>query len=220
MKPFFSAEGGEDESRPMPKNPVDPSTKEPLDEDTSITESSQADELVPASTSRDKSEGWIPEVILWLPMYEAGYGNASKVVREDGRAFVYKHSSPQTWNDVLRFYAVDKVEYRNLYRVATGRSQSVPIVVPSRGLVLIPIKIRSPRVKNDGAIGYIADRFIKDFERVVENGEYIGLRIRLTTGTEVLAQMSLKNFLEQQRSAKYFMYFLAEHKVYPWFRTE
>ncbi|QSO51141.1 hypothetical protein JZ785_20125 [Alicyclobacillus curvatus] len=229
MNDFPTMESGKDEHehRMAPKSPEAPSYEEAPDENASTAKTNitgewvptemhhRAEDLVPASTSRTCNEAWIPQVVMWLPMYESGYGNASKVALEDGRSFIYKHSSAQTWADILRFYAVDKAEYRNLYREVTGRSQSVPIVVPSRGLVLVPAKIRVPRVKNDGAIGYIAERFIHHVNRVVEGHEYAGLRITLTTGAEALVQMSPKNFQEVLKNARYFMYQLSVHKVYP-----
>lgn len=162
-----------------------------------------------------RNDGFIPDIICILPTYLDGRGNVSAIELDDGCQFTYDHSSIQTGRDILRFYMWDYEEMRRKYYDATGRSQSMPIVIPSRDLVLTPMKFRTPRTKNDGSMGYIADKFIHRVDRIVENRQFKGLRVTLTTGSQVIVQMTLTNFNQQLRHARYFMFYLHDHGIYP-----
>lgn len=157
---------------------------------------------------------WVPSLVQFQPMYELGYGNVSKVELENGTIFPYRHSSIRTHRDVARYYAMDLFEMRNLYRTATSRSLSVPIVIASRDLVFVPLRVRTPRTKNDGCMGYIGHRFIADVSRIVTGRKFEGLCITLTTGTEVFVDMTKPGFEQQLKDAKYFMYYLRERQIY------
>ena len=182
------------------------------EEDSRATE--EIDLLTQLHDSSVDEDGWIPSLVQFQPVYELGYGNASKVELEDGTKFHYRHSSARTRRDIARYYAIDLSEMRHLYRVATSRSLSVPIVIASRDLVLVPVRTRTPQTKNDGCIGYIGHRFIRDVSRIVTGKKFDGLCITLTTGSEVFVDLTKQSFEQQLKDAKYFMYYLRERGLY------
>ena len=181
-------------------------------------EDGQATKEIKLVTKMDRSpadkDWWIPLLVQFQPMYELGYGNVSKVELENGTTFHYRHSCARTKKDVAHYYAMDLWDMRNLYRTATSRSLSVPIVIASRDLVFVPLRMRTPRTRNDGSVGYIGHRFIADVSRIVTGKKFDGLCITLTTGSEVFVDMTKQCFEQQLKDAKYFMYYLWERRVY------
>jgi hypothetical protein len=157
---------------------------------------------------------WIPKVILWSPAYLKGYGDGSYVHMEDGGEFYLGCSASRVYQAVANYYGFDVAQMRRHYVAATRHSQSVPLPIVRRNAMLIPFKARCPECRNDGATGYIADRFIERVDKLsLADQDAPGIRIRLVTGMEVTAPMTVEAFAERRQRANYFRYYLAMNEM-------
>jgi len=149
-------------------------------------------------------ETWVPRVSVWEPMYVKDYGSVCLMTGTDGAHAYYGASSRWVYDTVLEFYERDFHTMRKDYRRCTGQSQSVPVPVPQRDLILFAVKTRHTekqgQAHNDGAFGYVADTCIRHVEEI----EPTKLRVSLATNHEVEVLMTRDSFEAQRHRAEHF----------------
>ena len=171
---------------------------------------------VPAFLDRrsiPKAKDWVPVLEAFVPVYLDGYGNAT-LIYTDSMRFYVGMTAVRVYRTIARYYSIDIASLRRHFAAATHKSQSMPLVLSPRKLILIPFRARTPRYKNDGAIGYVADQCIRDIEPVALKGRHAeGIRIVLQSGAEIVAPTSEELFGRHWQVARYFHYYLHTHTL-------
>ncbi|MCX7781217.1 MAG: hypothetical protein N2491_09960 [Negativicutes bacterium] len=88
-----------------------------------------------------------------LPQYTTA-GDSTLIIAADGKATTSPVRVKAILNRLARRHAVDLISLRRLSARATGRSLRQPLPL-APGLVLIPFKVRKPRIARDSCTGYI-----------------------------------------------------------------
>lgn len=104
------------------------------------------------------------EILAILPKYVADRGNCTLVVKGDGENLILNKSIKTTIGLLGKYYMIDLVEVRKRYREIVFSKNLIPIPL-SRKDIFVPLKTRYPICKNDGAFGYINQRFITNIKR-------------------------------------------------------
>ncbi len=89
-----------------------------------------------------------------IPCYDRQGGNATLIYTTGGEIIPDRRTVKWNLRRLARLYSVDLQAIRQNYGSYLGCRQGVPLPF-SAGLVLVPLKIRSPVGKNDGCYGYI-----------------------------------------------------------------
>jgi hypothetical protein len=160
-----------------------------------------------------KSAEWVPFVEGWEPVYLRDFGDATRVLMEDGSQMYLGIGGNSLYRLVAGYHGIDVDKMRLHFNDATGRSQSMPLAIPSREIVLFPYKARRPKAKNDAAFGYVSDSHIKSLE--VITGLRRSLRIIMKSGHELIAPTSLGNFKAVRKDAGAFLLYLHRNKIVP-----
>ena len=98
--------------------------------------------------------GWEEEFAALVPCYDENGGNATLIYSAGGAVEADRRSVKANLRRLARFYQVDLEAARRRYGQYLGRAQGVPLPF-SLSLVLVPVKMRVPVGKNDGADGYV-----------------------------------------------------------------
>ncbi len=108
------------------------------------------------------------EILYAIPVYKEGQGDVSKVLYEGG----VESFQPFHIRTLIRKLAyenyIDIVSLKRKMQEQLGRKNIIPYPFHKR-LILIPVKIRKPRLKKDGAIGYINYIWV---EKIQEEGKH------------------------------------------------
>lgn len=99
------------------------------------------------------------KVIGFFPIYVEDRGNCTKVFTEDDGK-IAKMNALSFLNRMVRYYFLDLEGIREHYGNILGIKHLVPI--PFDYNIFIPIKYRRPRLKNDGAMGYLNIDWIEE----------------------------------------------------------
>ena len=97
---------------------------------------------------------WEEELAALVPCYDENGGNATLIYSAGGAVEADRRSVKANLRRLARFYQVDLEAARRRYGQYLGRAQGVPLPF-SLSLVLVPVKMRVPVGKNDGADGYV-----------------------------------------------------------------
>lgn len=111
-------------------------------------------------------EHFIERLAMLMPVYREGGGDMTRVVLEDGEMWDDPRPVSIVLRAIARYFAVDLVAVRERYGDILGKRLYVPLPL-SPHLVLMPLKMRTPRVQKDGTTGYVATHLL---ERVLEGG--------------------------------------------------
>lgn len=160
-----------------------------------------------------KPETWVPIVEAWEPVYLYNYGNACLLYLENGLRMYLGTTSLRIFRIVAAFYAIDVPEMRKHFTSATSRSQSIPLAISARKLVLFAYKSRCPDIKNDGAVAYVADRCIEKLEPSLDSKRE--LYITLKSGHVLTTVVRADHFAYLRRTAGFFLYYLHTNKILP-----
>lgn len=108
------------------------------------------------------------EILYAIPVYREGQGDISKILYEGGEK-IYRSFHIRT---LIRRIAyenyTDLVSLKRTMREQLGQKNILPYPFHSR-LILLPLKIRKPKLKKDGAFGYINYVWI---EKIEKEGKY------------------------------------------------
>lgn len=95
------------------------------------------------------------ELAAFYPEYQPGQGDLTQLITIDGRQLTVKRSVRAVLGGLTRSFAIDLYRVRQLYGQLLGQRNSVPIPLTAN-LVLVPLKVRKPRLPKDGTIGYLS----------------------------------------------------------------
>jgi hypothetical protein len=146
----------------------------------------------------EAAERFAGELAMLMPIYVPGGGDMTEIVTEGGERWIDPRPVPLVLKSVARYYGVDLVAVRERYGDILGRRLNVPLPL-SPHLVLIPLKMRLPRVQKDGTTGYVATRCI---ERIRPCEEPNRCCLLLGGVVEVECLQSLEFVKQQVRRAR------------------
>lgn len=99
-------------------------------------------------------------IMAIIPIYEKDLGNVTRVYFENHQPVTIEKSMKTVFSYLLRYYMINIDELRSRYKGLLGGKNLMPIPF-SKDDILIPVKIRTPLTKNDGAFGYINLRYLE-----------------------------------------------------------
>lgn len=89
-----------------------------------------------------------------VPIYDEHGGNVTEVHLDDGRVLIDQRKTCSVVNSLAKVFAVSVGGARKKYSKLVNRKLSVPIPL-HQDLVLVPVKMRKPIAREDGAWGYV-----------------------------------------------------------------
>ncbi|TYP53796.1 hypothetical protein [Thermosediminibacter litoriperuensis] len=132
-----------------------------------------------------------------VPVYEAGAGNATRVITSDGKEHLIGNTCRTVIRRIARAYGVDLAAVRENYGRAVNRRNYVPVPL-SPSLILIPVKFRErPLGENDGTVGYLSFYEIREIE---EDGSFS--RVLLACGRCLRVLLGKATLLEYMKDAR------------------
>ena len=93
------------------------------------------------------------DIVALLPIYSP-QGDSCQILSTDGNSQAVSKRLRTVLQQLLRHQAIDPAELRRQSSAITGGRLQQPLAL-SPELILIPFKVRSPRVSGDSTIGYI-----------------------------------------------------------------
>lgn len=157
---------------------------------------------------------WIPYLSAYAPVDVENIGGMCRVVLETNYEFYIAMSVVAVHRTIIR-HTGGLGGLRQHWTNATSRSQSVPVPVVARDLTLMPLKLRSkPQGKNDGTIGYVADRMIAKAYSLPDSPNQT--HILLMTGHELVADVSYNGFVNAFGQMKAFICYLQNKGILPY----
>ncbi len=132
----------------------------------------------------------------FLPVYEDG--NVTRVFTGNGDQILVRRTCKTVLRNLARFYGVDLSAVREYYGSSINKKQGVPIPMTAN-LLLIPVKVRkNPLGENDGTLGYVNFREIKQ----VANGEDGKCYITFQCDKDLLVLVSQATMREYMKNAR------------------
>lgn len=98
-------------------------------------------------------------MVAILPVYADGVGNVSRVLYEGGSEEIVPVRVSRILDRLFYAHLLSRRAVEEYYGGFLGIRRNVPAVI-ARDLVYVPVKVRKPRVRDDGAYGYVLDRAI------------------------------------------------------------
>ncbi|KJS21374.1 MAG: hypothetical protein VR72_10730 [Clostridiaceae bacterium BRH_c20a] len=95
-----------------------------------------------------------------IPIYEQLGGNSTEVWLVGGEKIVIPYKTKTVLKNLAKVFAVDISQLKRKYGVLVGKRVSAPLAFHPE-LILLPIKIREPFAKDEGANGYIVHNKVK-----------------------------------------------------------
>lgn len=156
------------------------------------------------------TESFVYDLAVLAPVYVEGGGDMTRVMTEDGQMWNDPRPVPVVLKGVARHFGVDLTAVRERYGEILGRRLYVPLpIAPS--LMLVPIKMRLPRVQKDGTTGYVAPHLI---DRVVPGKTSTCCTLLFCGGQKVECLQSSDFALQQLRHARIVQTFYRETMNY------
>lgn len=132
----------------------------------------------------------------FIPVYEDG--NVTRIFTCDGQQILVRRTCRTVLKNLARFYGVDLVAVRERYGRSINKKQGVPIPMTTN-LLLIPVKVRkNPLGENDGTLGYVNFREIKE----VTDGEGGKCHITFQCDKDLLVLVSRATMNEYMKNAR------------------
>ncbi len=129
---------------------------------------------------QDLAEIW-PEILCLIPFYDEYGGNSTRILLEKGKELVIERRTKTVVKDIARIFAVDLAAMKERCGPYVGRKTSTPL--PLRpDFILLPVKMRVPSAKDQGAWGYLVLQKIEACEKWAEGQSQVifcdGTKIR------------------------------------------
>lgn len=122
-----------------------------------------------------------PEILCLVPVYTADGTNGTAVYRENGEPIFNPLRTKTLVRQLARVFCLDLKAARQHYAEVSKRQYTVPI--PLRpDLVLVPVRARRARVKDDGTRAYVVKAKIQS---VTAGPGSAGTRITFKDGTHL-----------------------------------
>lgn len=98
-------------------------------------------------------------MVAILPVYADGVGNVSRVLYEGGSEEIVPVRVSRILDRLFYAHLLSRRAVEEYYGGFLGIRRNVPAVI-ARDLVYVPLKVRKPRVRDDGAYGYVLHQAI------------------------------------------------------------
>ncbi|MGZ4031712.1 MAG: hypothetical protein ACXVP5_09125 [Tumebacillaceae bacterium] len=154
----------------------------------------------------EETENFIGELAMLLPVYVEGGGDMTKVVLRAGTSWLDPRPVPAVLRQIARYFGVDLTAVRERYGDILGRKLHVPIPLAPQ-LVLMPLKMRTPRIQKDGTTGYIATDVV---QRVIPDVESTRCKLEVEGNGRVECLQSSEFAKQQLRNARIVKQFYQE----------
>ena len=90
-----------------------------------------------------------------IPRYFHGEGNGTEVYYKDGSIINDNRKVKTILREIAKDFAADVAELRRKYGRVIGLKQQIPIPF-SPEFILVPLKVRTPKIDGDGSYGYFS----------------------------------------------------------------
>jgi hypothetical protein len=104
------------------------------------------------------------EIIYAIPKYVDGQGDISMILNEGGSEIPMPFHIRTLIRKLAYENYIDLVSVRRRLQDQFGQKNILPYPLHPR-LILIPVKVRKPRLKKDGAFGYINYVWVEDIQK-------------------------------------------------------
>ncbi|MDR7857511.1 competence protein ComK [Tissierella sp.] len=108
------------------------------------------------------------ELMAFIPQYVEDRGNCTIVYRKNMEPNIIEKTLKTVIRSIGKYYMIDLNEAKKRYRLLVSSPNLVPIPL-SKQDVFVPIKVRVPICKGDGAFGYINLRYIDKIKKEKKN---------------------------------------------------
>ncbi|MBZ4653347.1 MAG: hypothetical protein JG781_686 [Peptococcaceae bacterium] len=123
---------------------------------------------------QDLAEIW-PDILCLIPFYDTNGGNSTQMLLEEGKELVIQRRTKTVVKDLARIFAVDVAAMKERCGPYLGRKSSTPL--PLRpDFILLPVKMRVPLAKDEGAWGYVVLQKIEACGKLAEGQSQIIFR--------------------------------------------
>lgn len=104
------------------------------------------------------------EILYAIPMYRDGQGDGSKILYEGGQESFMPYHIRTLIKRLAYDHYMDMISLRRRLQEQLGQRNILPYPFHPR-LILLPVRVRKPRLKKDGAFGYINYVWIQEIRR-------------------------------------------------------
>lgn len=104
------------------------------------------------------------KIIYAIPKYIEGKGDLSLVLDSSGKEIIMNFHIRSFIRKLAFENYIDLVSIKRRLQKQFGQKNLLPYPINSE-LILIPVKVRIPKLKKDGAFGYINYLWVKEIER-------------------------------------------------------
>lgn len=94
------------------------------------------------------------DIWAFTPEYFQGMGEVTRIIVSAGQDQILSMTMRSFRNNLCRFYSIDYYSMRKKYGQIIGSVNCVPLPISS-AKIFIQLKVRSPRFRNDSAMGYV-----------------------------------------------------------------
>ncbi|NMA82883.1 MAG: hypothetical protein GX962_03350, partial [Epulopiscium sp.] len=156
-----------------------------------------------------------------VPYYGEWGENQTLIYSLEGDIFCYPHGMRNFLQLFVRQQELDLYQLRKKYGELLQKRNGIPLPLGFY-LVLIPVKLREPIAKGDGAYGYVVLEQVEKIEEESKQGVFYlqgGLRIPTLWSKKVLHQQLLYGRLvqqayEQEQRRKFDLYYTASPEFF------
>lgn len=144
------------------------------------------------------------EIMAFIPTYMDMKGNCTLLYTKGGE-IVLEKCTRTILNLISKYYLVDLKELKKYYSSLIGIKNSIPIPF-NKDNIFIPVKVRKPISKNDGALGYINLKYIGKIAEgkncttiyLENNHEIVSLNTIKTIKKQIKIGYIVKKFCEEK----------------------
>lgn len=104
------------------------------------------------SRQMPRLESWVGQVTAFVPVYFNG--NITLVLLEDQTAMYVPYRTPWLRTCIARHFGIVLQGLRRAREEDLGKSMNTPLLIPSENKAFVPLKVRNPISRNDGATGF------------------------------------------------------------------
>ncbi|WAH36841.1 hypothetical protein [Alicyclobacillus dauci] len=101
---------------------------------------------------------WIRQLSAFLPVYQNG--NSTMISLENEETWYLPWKVQTQYQKVAEENCVDTRALRRAYEELIGHTLYLPLVTKIYPAIYVPLKVRHPDIRNDGAVGYFRTRDI------------------------------------------------------------
>ena len=133
-----------------------------------------------------KLEKVVTDLAAIRPIYIEGKGKACEVYFNDGTVVMDKREASSILKDVAGFLAVDLGSLKKFCSHRLAAKNSLPLPLTPK-LMLVPLRLRKPKVIKDSATGYVN---LFSIDNIEQNNDLT--EIHLTGGRKIICNQTMR----------------------------